>query len=219
MIKQEELRIKPNMKPGAFSCIDQLKAAPGQPQDAFFCTPKKEELKKKVEFHMDDNKENIRNEANKPSPARKPKSILRSNSFKKKSGIGLENSNGQRKDKSLLAPKIEKKNEKSEQNSEEILGLREELDVERKKNLENKKRINNEKTIINNLKVRIKTLEDEKAKLEESYRRSLMNIEQKTATLRNTNQQWASKAEKFDALTKEVADIQTYKATLRENLK
>lgn len=93
------------------------------------------------------------------------------------------------------------------------------LDRERKIVSEYKKMINSERAINHNLKAKVKHLELEKEKGEENHKRSLAAIEQRVAQLKNTNMQLLSKAGKFEAFSRQLADVKEYKESVNEELR
>ena len=97
--------------------------------------------------------------------------------------------------------------------------LKHQLEEERKNVVELKKRLNSEKVIVNSLKTKVKQLEDEKHKMEEGHRRSLVNIEARVATLKNTNLLLLNKAQKYETFTKEMEDIKDDKDKTKDTLK
>ena len=97
--------------------------------------------------------------------------------------------------------------------------LRQELEKEKKNGLEYKKRLNNEKIVIANLKNKIKSLEEDKSKLEEQHRKSFVGIEQKVSTLKNTNLQLLNKAHRFESINKELDEERGAKDATKDKLK
>ena len=189
MLRVDEQSSRPILKQGMFSRIDTQK------REISFNTPNKKAKE------GEENKENNRNKANRNNQDKKMSPNTRKSSFHEPS------------------PKPERSRHDQIDDKPAFTELRELLEKEKKNGLEYKKRFNNEKVIVNNLKSKIRQLEDEKSKQEELHRKSLINIEQKVATLKNTNLQLLNKAHKFEGFNKELEDMRQYKESIRSNLK
>ena len=189
MHRADEPGARPLMRQGMFSRIDT------QRRDPLFNTPNKKARDE------EENKENQRNRVNRSRPDAKETPKSRKKLAKEQS------------------PLPEKKRPEPADDGGGLREIREQLDHERKSAQDFKKKYNNEKVAVSHLKSKIKQLEEEKAKQEELHRKSLVNIEQKVATLKNTNLQLLNKAHKFEGYTKELDDMREYKEVIRDSLK
>lgn len=162
---------------------------------------------------VEENKENVKSLANRlqASPGFGYKYSLRQTPIKEKpSNFRTPEKNG---GNALQARNVLDLNDIGR---EELLS---QLENEKSLNLEYRKRLTSDKTLITSLKNKVRQLEDEKAKQEESHKKSLLNIEQKIATLKNTNLQLLNKANRFDEFSKDLASLKEYKEVVTLDLK
>lgn len=205
-VRHQEAFSKAQLKPGAFSKVD-------LPKKSLQNSTSKPELKNSPIKIVEENKENDKNRANRllASPGFGYKYSLKSTPLKEKQS-------NQKTPEKNNTKQVESRN--SEENSEPYLQeLLSQLEAERKINSEYRKRLHQEKTIATTLRNKVKQLEDEKAKQEENHKKSLLNIEQKVATLKNTNLQLLNKANRFDSYSQELADLKEYRETVSKELK
>ena len=223
-MKQEELLIRANLKQGAFSRVDIGRGIRNSDR-SYEGTPKGKKRGLRLLGDEDDTeKENDRNRENRIMEKEFEKGAEnrggekdRSTKKEKRKDGGGGNSRSNRK---LDVKKMKKDGKSGEAYDEEtVQKMKEELDKEKKMGSEYRKRYNNEKVLVMNLKSKLKQLEDEKKSLEDQHRKSLINIEHKVATLKNTNLQLLNKAGKYDLNNKQLESANEHKEELAANLK
>ena len=224
MIRQEEHIAKPNLRQGIFSRIDTTR--PGRIEEKSL-TPRKRPIRTSLDTEAD--KENDQNIVNKDGAKHKQeqkgirpdasvkslgKKLPSTDYLHTRSGLSIK-ANIEPPQKALsrdisVAQKI-----KEETPSQ----YKEDLEREKKTIIELKKRLNYEKTIAHSLKSKVKQLEDEKARIEENHRKSLVNIETRVSSLKNTNLLLLNKAQKYESFTKQLEEVKEEKITVNDTLK
>jgi hypothetical protein len=205
-VRHQEALCKPQLKPGAFSKVD-------LPKKSVQNSAAKAELKNSPIKIVEENKENDKNRANRllASPGFGYKYSMKATPLK-------ERHSNQKTPEKNHSKQAEARN--SVENSHPHLqDLLLQLENEKKLNAEYRKRLHQEKTVTTTLKNKVKQLEDEKSKQEETHKKSLLNIEQKVATLKNTNVQLLNKANRFDSFSQELADLKEYRENVSKDLR
>jgi hypothetical protein len=204
--RQQALSTKPQLRPGAFSKVDL------QNTNTQNSTSKTVLSNSPIKI-VEENKENDKNRSNRlqASPGFGYKYSLKSTPLKEKTA------NFKTPEKSSRPqPETGKSSENDYYNQQELLV---QLENEKRLNAEWRKRLHSEKSLTANLKNKAQQLQDEKSKQEEGHKKSLLNIEQKVATLKNTNLQLLNKANRFDAFSQELSDFKQYRETVAKDLK